>query len=167
MRNLFICGVSLFLGLSIPEYFREYTIRAFHGPAHTNAGWVSSLFYLPGMVNNDFLWLLSWILWFCSSMISLILYFFLPQRLHWLLLCFWTTLLSTRIVPKIGACHGGLSLEHLKEIAEMKSSTLSLSTSTVSSLHPKDSTGKSIISKYKSSCMYLCIFWKQKWFIYF
>jgi len=47
MRNLFICGVSLFLGLSIPEYFREYTIRAFHGPAHTNAGWVSSLFYLP------------------------------------------------------------------------------------------------------------------------
>lgn len=41
MRNLFIVGVSLFLGLSIPEYFREYTTGAFHGPAHTRAGWVS------------------------------------------------------------------------------------------------------------------------------
>lgn len=39
MRNLFITGVSLFLGLSIPEYFREYTAAALHGPAHTNAGW--------------------------------------------------------------------------------------------------------------------------------
>ena len=46
MRNLFITGVALFLGLSIPEYFREYTIRAFHGPAHTKAGWVGFLFYL-------------------------------------------------------------------------------------------------------------------------
>ncbi|CAB4306644.1 unnamed protein product [Prunus armeniaca] len=39
MRNLFITGVALFLGLSVPEYFREYTLKAFHGPAHTNAGW--------------------------------------------------------------------------------------------------------------------------------
>ncbi|CAA2937406.1 nucleobase-ascorbate transporter 2 [Olea europaea subsp. europaea] len=39
LRNLFITGVSLFLGLSIPEYFREYTTAALHGPAHTNAGW--------------------------------------------------------------------------------------------------------------------------------
>lgn len=42
MRNLFITGVSLFLGLSVPEYFREYTAKALHGPAHTSAGWVSS-----------------------------------------------------------------------------------------------------------------------------
>ncbi|TXG47870.1 hypothetical protein EZV62_027164 [Acer yangbiense] len=28
MRNLFICGVALFLGLSIPEYFRQYTATA-------------------------------------------------------------------------------------------------------------------------------------------
>ncbi|KAL8140538.1 hypothetical protein V2J09_006559 [Rumex salicifolius] len=39
MRNLFIVGVSLFLGLSIPEYFMEYTTVALHGPAHTKAGW--------------------------------------------------------------------------------------------------------------------------------
>ncbi|WVY91526.1 hypothetical protein V8G54_037040 [Vigna mungo] len=39
MKNIFICGVFLFLGFSILECFREYTIRAFHGPAHTNVGW--------------------------------------------------------------------------------------------------------------------------------
>ncbi|KAJ3683412.1 hypothetical protein LUZ60_013639 [Juncus effusus] len=39
MRNLFIVGVSLFLGLSIPEYFNRYTLGARHGPAHTKAGW--------------------------------------------------------------------------------------------------------------------------------
>ncbi|KAK6133537.1 hypothetical protein DH2020_032666 [Rehmannia glutinosa] len=39
MRNLFITGVSLFLGFSIPKYFREYTVAAHHGPAHTKAGW--------------------------------------------------------------------------------------------------------------------------------
>lgn len=38
-RNLFIVGVSFFLGLSIPEYFRDYTIVALHGPSHTEAGW--------------------------------------------------------------------------------------------------------------------------------
>ncbi|XP_058201002.1 nucleobase-ascorbate transporter 2 isoform X2 [Rhododendron vialii] len=41
LRNLFITGVSMFLGLSIPEYFREYTAGALHGPAHTKAGWNS------------------------------------------------------------------------------------------------------------------------------
>lgn len=44
MRNLFITGVALYLGLSVPDYFREYTAKAFHGPAHTNAGWVSFVF---------------------------------------------------------------------------------------------------------------------------
>ncbi|KAK9153060.1 hypothetical protein Sjap_000540 [Stephania japonica] len=39
MRNLFITGVALFLGLSVPEYFREYTVAALHGPSHTSAGW--------------------------------------------------------------------------------------------------------------------------------
>ncbi|XP_010246467.1 PREDICTED: nucleobase-ascorbate transporter 2 [Nelumbo nucifera] len=39
MRNLFITGVAFFLGLSIPEYFREYTTSSLHGPAHTKAAW--------------------------------------------------------------------------------------------------------------------------------
>ena len=42
MRNLFIVGVSIFLGLSIPQYFFSYSTSAGHGPAHTKAGWVSS-----------------------------------------------------------------------------------------------------------------------------
>jgi hypothetical protein len=40
MRNLFIVGVSIFLGLSVPEYFFRYTMAAGRGPAHTKAGWV-------------------------------------------------------------------------------------------------------------------------------
>lgn len=40
MRNLFIIGVSLFLGLSIPEYFSRYSTSSRQGPAHTKAGWV-------------------------------------------------------------------------------------------------------------------------------
>jgi nucleobase transporter 1/2 len=43
MRSLFIVGVSLFLGISIPEYFFRYTMSALHGPAHTRAGWVCPL----------------------------------------------------------------------------------------------------------------------------
>lgn len=39
MRNLFIVGVSIFLGLSIPQYFMSYAASAHHGPAHTKAGW--------------------------------------------------------------------------------------------------------------------------------
>ncbi|KAB5534144.1 hypothetical protein DKX38_017230 [Salix brachista] len=39
MRNLFITGVAFFLGLSVPEYFREYTAKAYHGPTHTRAVW--------------------------------------------------------------------------------------------------------------------------------
>ncbi|KAB1213021.1 Nucleobase-ascorbate transporter 2 [Morella rubra] len=54
MRNLFITGVSLFLGLSVPEYFREYTAKALHGPAHTSAGWfndfLNTIFFSPPTV---------------------------------------------------------------------------------------------------------------------
>lgn len=55
MRNLFIIGVSLFLGLSISQYFNEFAAahlaqsassfvnsvqpQAFHGPVHTRATW--------------------------------------------------------------------------------------------------------------------------------
>lgn len=39
MRNLFITGVAMFLGLSVPDYFREYSALAYHGPSHTRAGW--------------------------------------------------------------------------------------------------------------------------------
>ncbi|XP_048529923.1 nucleobase-ascorbate transporter 2-like [Triticum urartu] len=54
MRNLFIVGVSLFLGLSIPEYFSRYLTGAQNGPAHTKAGWfndyINTIFASPPTV---------------------------------------------------------------------------------------------------------------------
>jgi glycerol uptake facilitator-like aquaporin len=40
IRNIYIIGLALFLGISIPQYFSEYTSSADRGPARTNAGWV-------------------------------------------------------------------------------------------------------------------------------
>ncbi|KAG8055355.1 hypothetical protein GUJ93_ZPchr0001g30921 [Zizania palustris] len=54
MRNLFIVGVSIFLGLSVPEYFFRYSMAAQHGPAHTKAGWfndyINTIFSSPPTV---------------------------------------------------------------------------------------------------------------------
>ncbi|WOK91494.1 hypothetical protein Cni_G00185 [Canna indica] len=54
MRNLFITGVSIFLGLSIPQYFFHYTSSAQHGPAHTKAEWfndyINTIFSSPPTV---------------------------------------------------------------------------------------------------------------------
>ncbi|AQL00306.1 Solute carrier family 23 member 2 [Zea mays] len=54
MRNLFIVGVSIFLGLSVPEYFFRYTMAAHRGPAHTKAGWfndyINTIFSSPPTV---------------------------------------------------------------------------------------------------------------------
>uniref|UniRef100_A0A0D9Y0Y3 Nucleobase-ascorbate transporter 3 n=1 Tax=Leersia perrieri TaxID=77586 RepID=A0A0D9Y0Y3_9ORYZ len=43
MRNIYIIGLSLFLGISIPQYFNEYTASAGTGPARTNAGWFNDI----------------------------------------------------------------------------------------------------------------------------
>lgn len=40
-RNIFVVGFSIFMGLSVPQYFDEFALRAGHGPVHTNARWVS------------------------------------------------------------------------------------------------------------------------------
>nr|GLL23038.1 nucleobase-ascorbate transporter 1 [Ipomoea trifida]GMC70610.1 nucleobase-ascorbate transporter 1 [Ipomoea batatas] len=42
MRNLFITGLSLFLGISIPQFFNEYWSQGRHGLVHTNAGWFNA-----------------------------------------------------------------------------------------------------------------------------
>ncbi|CAI0385555.1 unnamed protein product [Linum tenue] len=39
-RSKFILGFSLFLGLSIPQYFSEVVIVTGHGPFHTSSTWV-------------------------------------------------------------------------------------------------------------------------------
>ncbi|KAL7601874.1 nucleobase-ascorbate transporter 1 [Lactuca sativa] len=41
MRNLIIIGLSLFLGISIPQYFNEY-VTLHHGLVRTNAGWFNA-----------------------------------------------------------------------------------------------------------------------------
>ncbi|KAK4276079.1 hypothetical protein QN277_019068 [Acacia crassicarpa] len=43
MRNLIITGLSLFLGLSIPQFFNDYWSPPHHGLVHTNAGWFNAL----------------------------------------------------------------------------------------------------------------------------
>lgn len=43
MRNMYVLGLSLFLGISIPYYFMSYTMAANHGPVNTGGGWVSYL----------------------------------------------------------------------------------------------------------------------------
>ncbi|KAJ3674360.1 hypothetical protein LUZ60_004976 [Juncus effusus] len=44
MRNMYIIGLSLFLGVSIPQYFTEYRASASGmGPARSNAGWFNDI----------------------------------------------------------------------------------------------------------------------------
>lgn len=40
-RSKFIIGFSLFMGLSVPQYFHDYIITSGHGPLHTHQIWVS------------------------------------------------------------------------------------------------------------------------------
>ncbi|KAK6916321.1 Nucleobase cation symporter 2 family [Dillenia turbinata] len=42
-RTKFILGFSLFLGLSVPQYFNESVIVSRHGPVHTGAGWFNDI----------------------------------------------------------------------------------------------------------------------------
>ncbi|CAA7387666.1 unnamed protein product [Spirodela intermedia] len=43
LRNQYVVGISLFLAISIPQYFNEFTTSAGHGPANTNAGWFNDI----------------------------------------------------------------------------------------------------------------------------
>ncbi|KVH93096.1 hypothetical protein Ccrd_004859 [Cynara cardunculus var. scolymus] len=53
MRNLIIIGLSIFLGISIPQYFNQY-VTVHHGLVRTNAGWfnafLNSIFSSPPTV---------------------------------------------------------------------------------------------------------------------
>ncbi|CAA6661468.1 unnamed protein product [Spirodela intermedia] len=42
-RTKFILGFSIFLGLSVPQYFNEYTAVAGYGPVHTRARWFNDM----------------------------------------------------------------------------------------------------------------------------
>ncbi|MQM16057.1 hypothetical protein Taro_049010 [Colocasia esculenta] len=49
MRNLIITGLSLFLGISVPQYFNDSLVSSGHGPVYTRAGWFN------GFLNTVFL----------------------------------------------------------------------------------------------------------------
>ncbi|KAK1296412.1 Nucleobase-ascorbate transporter 1 [Acorus calamus] len=42
MRNLLITGLSLFLGISVPQFFNDFLTSSGHGPVHTHAGWFNA-----------------------------------------------------------------------------------------------------------------------------
>ncbi|KAH1081741.1 hypothetical protein J1N35_021502 [Gossypium stocksii] len=54
MRNLIITGLSLFLGISIPQFFNDYWNLKHRGLVHTNAGWfnafLNTVFLSPATV---------------------------------------------------------------------------------------------------------------------
>lgn len=43
MRNIYVLGVSLFLGISIPQYFVSYSSPTGGGPTRTGAGWFNDI----------------------------------------------------------------------------------------------------------------------------
>jgi nucleobase transporter 1/2 len=46
IRNIYVFGLTLFLGISIPQYFIMNTAPNGHGPVRTNGGWVSHILSL-------------------------------------------------------------------------------------------------------------------------
>ncbi|CAN7024627.1 unnamed protein product [Brassica oleracea var. botrytis] len=66
-RTKFILGFSVFLGLSIPQYFNEYTAIKGYGPVHTGARWFNDMVNVP----------------FCSEpFVAGVVAFFLDNSLH-------------------------------------------------------------------------------------
>lgn len=45
-RSMFILGFSLFMGLSVPQYFNEFAATAGHGPVHTHSHWFNDVFFV-------------------------------------------------------------------------------------------------------------------------
>ncbi|ONM54739.1 Nucleobase-ascorbate transporter 6 [Zea mays] len=46
-RTKFIMGFAFFMGLSVPQYFNEYTAVASYGPVHTGARWFNDMINVP------------------------------------------------------------------------------------------------------------------------
>ncbi|XP_075659938.1 nucleobase-ascorbate transporter 6-like [Castanea sativa] len=46
-RTKFVLGFSIYMGLSIPQYFNEYTVVKGYGPVHTEARWFNDMINVP------------------------------------------------------------------------------------------------------------------------
>lgn len=44
LRTKFILGFSIYLGLSVPQYFNGYVITTGDGPVHSGSAWVSTTY---------------------------------------------------------------------------------------------------------------------------
>ncbi|GKV19808.1 hypothetical protein SLEP1_g30026 [Rubroshorea leprosula] len=42
-RSKFILGFSIFMGISVPQYFNEYLLISGYGPVHTHASWFNNI----------------------------------------------------------------------------------------------------------------------------
>ena len=127
------------MGLSIPQYFNEYTVVKGYGPVHTEARWVhnfsvlSLAWYIASIVFQDqskeFSSLVVWVIikclyCFCSSTI----WSTCPSHRKHLLLACWPFSLTSHctgktIKPgKIEACIGGIGSGHSKQTQEARNS---------------------------------------------
>jgi hypothetical protein len=127
-RNLFVVGISIFLGLSVPQYFSEFASRAYHGPVHTHALWVKFAAFqimLDWLLYNNCALLFSTILkftWvsFCSG--------WWVQFNNILNIFFGSPIIITFIVALVldntGVYHGHASSGVLVKMPEILSSTV-------------------------------------------
>lgn len=155
MRNLIITGLSLFLGISVPQFFTDSFVSSGHGPVHTRSGWVSflklTLFSLSwkqlpfpflarpsGSSQPSWLVLLLKISFFClglagSSMGSWTRSSCRRRPSAWWWPSSWTTPWRWRSPRRTEGCPGGWSSGPSEETTGTKSSTPCPSTSTGSS----------------------------------
>ncbi|XP_059645709.1 nucleobase-ascorbate transporter 6-like [Cornus florida] len=66
-RTKFILGFSIFMGLSIPQYFNEYTAIQGYGPVHTSGRWFNDIVNVP---------------FSSEAFVAAIIAFFLDNTLH-------------------------------------------------------------------------------------
>eukprot|EP00268_Persea_americana_P012076 TRINITY_DN1506_c0_g1_i1.p1 TRINITY_DN1506_c0_g1~~TRINITY_DN1506_c0_g1_i1.p1 ORF type:complete len:533 (+),score=82.10 TRINITY_DN1506_c0_g1_i1:760-2358(+) len=67
-RTKFILGFSVFMGLSVPQYFNEYTVVTGFGPVHTSARWFNDIINVP---------------FSSEAFVAGLVAFFLDTTLHW------------------------------------------------------------------------------------
>lgn len=135
-RTKFILGFSFFMGLSIPQYFNEYTAVNGYGPVHTGARWVTN--YVPWTLLFIFCMSICSSSDLCSFGSSMTWSMYLSHLNHSLLVCWrmsWTSHCTRKTTPpeRIGACIGGIGSDHSRPIQEVRNSILCLSISTSSS----------------------------------
>lgn len=124
-RTKFILGFSIFMGISVPQYFNEYTSVAGYGPVHTGARWVCitisiSLYLTISFLDRN---LKQNFTIFSSSMTSSMWYSLQNRSWPAWSPSSWTTLYIDTTWGRTGGIIGGTSSDHSVETPEAKNST--------------------------------------------